>query len=59
MPKTAGQFCASAGITVAELSEHFGKNKQGFPLVSRQTLGNWAKDKPMLLETVIKGYKAR
>lgn len=44
----------SLNAVVAEL----GTNKNGHPMVSRQTLINWHKNKPDLFRVVLAGVKA-
>ena len=57
---SASSKAKDAGFkSLAEVSRALGHNKNGHPLVSRQTLINWHRDKPALFEAVLLGVKAK
>lgn len=52
---TASQKAKSLGVTMVQVRDALGQNKNGHPLVSLQTLNNWHKNKPALFEVVCLG----
>ena len=58
-PITAQQKAKSLGVTMTQVRDALGQNKNGQPLVSLQTLNNWHKNKPALFEVVCLGVKTQ
>jgi hypothetical protein len=57
---TASDQAKDVGFkSLVEVSRALGHNKNGHPLVSRQTLINWHRDKPALFDVVLKGVKVK
>lgn len=56
---TPAQQAKSEGLkSLTQVRNHMGKNKNGNPLVSLNTLTNWHRDKPELFRIVLLGVKA-
>ena len=56
---TPSQQAKSVGLkSLTQVRDHMGKNKNGHPLVSLNTLTNWHRDKPELFRIVLLGVKA-
>lgn len=52
------ELCKQQGLTLKQVSEALGTSKSGHPMVSRQTLINWHRNKPALFECVVSGVKS-
>tara|TARA_R110002020_G_scaffold171078_1_gene361028 strand:- start:65 stop:241 length:177 start_codon:yes stop_codon:yes gene_type:complete len=53
------EICKQHGLTLKQLSEELGQSKSGRPIVSRQTLINWHRKKPVLFLAVVRGVAAK
>jgi hypothetical protein len=47
--------CKQYGLNLKQLSEALGEAKTGHPIVSKQTLINWHRNKPELFKAVLIG----
>lgn len=57
---TPAQQAKAEGLkSLSQVRDMLGTNKNGHPMVSLQTLSNWAKHKPELFKTVLAGCVAR
>lgn len=53
---TPSQQAKAAGLkSLSQVRDMLGTNKNGHPMVSLQTLNNWAKNKPLLFQAVLDG----
>lgn len=56
---TASEKAKAAGLrSLKQISDMLGTNSNGRPMVSRQTLDNWHKNKPELFNAVLMGCVA-
>jgi len=55
---TPSQQAKAAGLkSLSQVRDMLGTNKNGHPMVSLQTLSNWAKNKPELFRVVLIGCR--